>query len=96
MQYSVATDLHGVAVGCLQFDGLFAGGVELRVLSRLHGRLQAAHKGTTLDGLVGKVLELVENDLTMDHNEALNRSDLQQNRRLSHVLLLLARACTCT
>ena len=47
------------------------------MLAGFHGRLQAVHKGTVLDGLVREVLELVEDDLTMDHNEPLHSSQLQ-------------------
>ena len=51
--------LHGVAIGCLELDGLFGRGVQLGVLASLHGCFQAVHKGTALDGLVREVLELV-------------------------------------
>ena len=72
--------LHGVAIGCLELDGLFGRGVQLGMLAGLHGNLQAVHKGTALDGLVGKVLELVQNDLAMYHYETLHSSNLQHVR----------------
>jgi len=44
------------------------------VLAGFHGCFQAVHKGTVLDGLVWEVLELVEDDLPMDHYEPLHIS----------------------
>lgn len=68
--------LHGVAIGCFELDGLFGRGVQLGMLASLHGCFQAVHKGTALDGLIGEVLELVEEDLAMYDDEPLHSSNL--------------------
>ena len=52
------------------------------MLAGLHGCLQAVHKRTALHSLVGKVLELVQNDLAVDHNETLYSSNLQHTTEM--------------
>ena len=59
--------LHGIALhslGCLARSLLAV--VQLRVFALLHLLLQAIHKWAALHCLVGKVLDLVEKNLTVD------------------------------
>jgi hypothetical protein len=47
------------------------------VLALLHAPLELTHKRGPLHRLVGVVLELVENNLAVDHDKALNTVGLQ-------------------
>ena len=71
--------LHGILVTHSDFDSLLCLHVQLGVLARLHGCLQAAHKGAGLQSLVGEVLELVQDDLSMHHHKALACSYLHHS-----------------
>ena len=76
--------LHGILVAHSDFDSLLCLHVQLGVLACLHGCLQAAHKGAVLQSLVREVLELVQDDLSVHHHEALACSYLHEDLHCMH------------
>ena len=52
-------------------------GVQLAVTAQLHLGLEAAHKSAVGHALLGEVLELVQDDLSMHHDKALHQLRLQ-------------------
>jgi len=72
--------LHWVAVDCTCHGGLAEAAlavVQLAVAARLHLLLQAGDKGAALHILTGEGLHLIEQDLAVNHQEALHTLQLQ-------------------
>ena len=72
-------DLHRIPIARSAAGTLDRLEVELGVTAHLHGNLQAAGECRAFDGLIGEVLELVEQNLAMDHHKALHQISLQRS-----------------